>query len=272
MILRRKSVGIMTKGIRSSSSIDSQTKVLNPLLAKCICKKGIETSTMLVGFPAPGLSGVIAAKYIVEQLNLDVVGYIQSPLIPPISIFFEGILQYPFRIYAGKDISVFIGEVPTSLQAYYWIANAALDWGMNIAKVKEIICLGGFPVASREENPEVFLVAEPDIKERIASLQIPVLKRGYIGPDLVGAVLNETILRSIDGYALLVNTIPHFPDPFGARKLVEEISRLKKLNIDATPLTENADKIKENLQAFATRTHETMPDQEYLIGDSTLYT
>lgn len=239
----------------------------------CICKEDLKISTIIVGFPGIGLIGSIAAKYIVRELKMEVKGYIRSPLIPPLAVFLDGILAYPYRIYVSKehDIAVLIGESPAPVQAYYYLANAVLDWGNQVG-AKEILCLDGFqdPFSA---SKEVYLVAEPDLKSKIDKINLPKPQTGYIG-GLSGAILNETILREIDGYALLCGTTePNFPDPDGSANIIEVLNKLKQLNIDITSLRADGDKIKKTMQEFAEKTRQVSDESVYDSTDkSSLYT
>lgn len=233
---------------------------LSAELAACVCKEKIDIETIVVGFPGPGLVGSIAAKYLSSELNLETVGFIRSPLIPPIAVFFEGILAYPYRILADseKKIGVLVGETPSPPNAYYHIANAVLNWAETVG-VREIIIFGGFPVRALEKEdekaPRVFLVAEPDLRDRVKDFDLPLLRGGFIS-DLSGAILNETIIRDIDGYALLVPTVPNLPDPLGASQLVKTVTKMKGLDLDLKPLVDDAEKIKANLEDMAKQSHQ----------------
>ena len=204
---------------------------------------------------------------------MEVKGFIRSPLIPPLAVFLDGILAYPYRIYVSeeKDLAVLIGESPTPVQAYYYLANAVLDWGKQVGAT-EILCLDGFqdPFSS---SKEVYLVAEPDLKSKIDKINLPKPQTGYIG-GLSGAILNETILREIDGYALLCGTTePNFPDPDGAANIIEVLNKLKKLNIDTSSLRADGDRIKKTMQEFAEKTRQVSDETGYDSSDkSSLYT
>lgn len=239
----------------------------------CICKENLHVSTIIVGFPGIGLIGSIAAKYIVKELDMTVKGYIRSPMIPPLAVFLDGILAYPYRIYVSSehDIAILIGESPAPVQAYYYLANAVLDWGNRVG-AKEILCLDGFqdPFSN---SKEVYLVAEPDLKSKIDKINLPKPQTGYIG-GLSGAILNETILRDIDGYALLCGTMePNFPDPDGAANIIEVLNKLKDLKINTTSLRADGDRIKKSMQEFAEKTRQVNDDSLYDTSDkSSLYT
>ncbi|OLS25954.1 MAG: hypothetical protein HeimC3_12280 [Candidatus Heimdallarchaeota archaeon LC_3] len=245
-------------------------------LAQCICHTtafGDSGKTIVVGFPGFGLVGTIAAKYIIKSLDLEVVGYLRSPLIPPLAVFLDGILAYPYRIYGdlsgNQDIIVLIGESPAPPQAYYFLANAVLDWGTKFGHAEEVICLDGFSDQGEPKN-DVYLVAEPDVKGKMDQYNLPKPQTGYIG-GLSGAILNESIIREIDGYALLVSTTSHYPDPNGAGHLIETINKIKNLNIDTKSLFDDGEKIKQTMQDFANRTRQLADQDTQSDYKSSLY-
>ncbi|MHA1990531.1 MAG: proteasome assembly chaperone family protein [Candidatus Hodarchaeales archaeon] len=234
-------------------------------LAQCVCytKLNEKKRTIIVGFPGIGLVGTISAKYMIKSLDLEVIGYVRSPLIQPLAVFLDGVLQYPYRIYgdlkeSDKGIIVLIGESPAPPAAYYYLANSVLDWASTHANAEEIICLDGFQ-DNREEH-DVYLVAEPDLKDEMDSLNLPKPQTGYIG-GLSGALLNESIIREINGFALLVSTSASYPDPIGAARLIEKINDIKNLNIETEQLVLDGEKIKQTMQDFANRTRQ-LADQE----------
>lgn len=234
----------------------------------CLCHEKLENiETLIIGFPGQGLVGSISAKYIIKELKLKVVGYIRSPLIPPLAVFLDGVLAYPYRIYANNDskIAVLIGESPAPINAYYYLANAVLDWSDSIG-TKEIICMDGF-VDNRVES-KVYMVAEPDVKD--FPIDLPRPQTGYIG-GLSGAILNETMLRDVNGYALLVSTAGQFPDPVGAAKILESLNSIKNLNLDFKSLMNEGEKIKKTMKEFAERTQQ-LADSSTLEDTSSFYT
>ncbi|MBD3191864.1 MAG: hypothetical protein GF308_14550 [Candidatus Heimdallarchaeota archaeon] len=221
------------------------------IFAECICKKDIKVKTVLVGFPGMGLTGSIASSHMSEQLEFETVGYIKGTAIPPVSVFLDGYLRYPYRIMGkeGKDIAIFIGESAVSPQGAYHMAQAITRWTEKHG-ASEIITLDGFGYMNKDDEGKVYMVAEPEIKKRAEKIDIPPLKSGYI-TGFAGAILNEAIISDLDGYALLVGTRPELPDPGGAAELVQAINKLKGFDIDVESLLEQAETIKKKLAELA---------------------
>ena len=78
-----------------------------------ISKKEIDFKEPLVitGFPGMGLVGNIAAHYIVSSLNLNYIGYFDSPNLPPVMTVENGIVYPPIRLYGNENLIVIYSEV-----------------------------------------------------------------------------------------------------------------------------------------------------------------
>ena len=241
------------------------------LFARCICKSDMKIETVIVGFPGMGLAGAIAAQHISEKLELETIGFVEGSAIPPVAVFLDGILRHPFRIMGkeGSKIAVFIGESAVPPDSAYHIANAVMDWAEKHG-AKEIIALDGFAFLDRNDESKVYMVAEPEIKEKAEKMKIPPLKSGFIR-GFAGAILNKTMLSKINGYAFLVGTRPEFPDPGGAASLIVTINTYKDIDINTDTLEEQSESIKKKLQELAYQTQEmsTTPTEK---KKSTFYT
>jgi len=67
-------------------------------------------SAVIIGFPSQNLTSSTVANYIIEQLNLPIVGDIISDSFPPFAIVRNGIPATGLRIHGNKRIVVFSSE------------------------------------------------------------------------------------------------------------------------------------------------------------------
>ncbi len=258
----------------SSSDLVLRSDSTDPNKTVCECTTEISPDWIVVGFPGHGLVGNIAAKHIINELKLEWIGSIRSPLIPPVSVFIDGVLAYPYRIYGCKDrnLVVLIGEAPCPPQAYYYMAHATLSWAKSIG-TKQVVCLDGFVSDPREGKTEgVFLVAEPEIYEKeneLTNFDFPKPHTGFIS-GLSGAIMNEALLTSIQGYSLLVPITTPYPDPGGAALLIEAINKIKNLQINTSALVKDAEKIQKSLLELAEK-NEAISQSEPLAPSKGLY-
>ena len=59
-------------------------------------------ATMIIGLPDVGLVGLIATSYIISELNLKEIAYIDSDLLQPVVVLHKGLPHAPLRIYGNK--------------------------------------------------------------------------------------------------------------------------------------------------------------------------
>ncbi|MHA2108635.1 MAG: proteasome assembly chaperone family protein [Candidatus Hodarchaeales archaeon] len=240
----------------------------------CECTSDISPEWIVVGFPGHGLVGNIAAKHIISELDLKWIGSIRSPLIPPVSVFIDGVLAYPYRIYGSKDkkIGVLIGESPCPPQAYYYLAHAMMQWAINNG-TKQVICLDGFIADPREnKSDQVYLVCEPQVyqeNEELKDHNFPKPHTGFIS-GLSGAIMNEALLSPMEGISLLTPITTPYPDPGGAARLIVALSKIKNLDIDVTKLLADAEKIQKSLMELADKNRQ-ISQQEALGPSKGLY-
>ena len=234
----------------------------------------LKAKTIIIGFPGAGLVGSITSRTISVELDLKIMGYIRSPLIPPQATFFDGILSYPYRIYSDPtyDLAVIVGETPLSLEANYNIAFAIMDWAEKNKSVEEIIVIDGFTTSIEEFkndfDSKIYLIAEPGIVEskrfkKISNIISLTSSKndaisGYIG-GVAGVILNESIISDLDGFALLSDC----PDPDkvnikGAANVIDVLNEYLSIDVDNSGLLKESEKIQTNLEEMATKTRNVL--------------
>ena len=69
-------------------------------------KNNLNNPTIFVGFVGAGLVGTIAIDHMINELNMKEVGFMRSKHLPPSTVFMQGRLRHPFRIYSNDNGSV----------------------------------------------------------------------------------------------------------------------------------------------------------------------
>ncbi|PVX24902.1 MAG: hypothetical protein CW691_06135, partial [Candidatus Bathyarchaeum sp.] len=153
---------------------------------KIIEKKTIPSdTTMLIGLPDVGLVGLIATSYLVSELKLEEVAYMDSDLLPPVAVLHKGLPHAPLRIYGNENLMAVISEMAIPAPAIYAIMREIVDWGQT-KKVKQIVSMGGIPIENRQtiKEPKVFAAASnQEILDRLSKNGLEIMNEGYIvGP------------------------------------------------------------------------------------------
>ena len=197
-------------------------------------KNNLKNPTIFVGFVGAGLVGTIATDHMINELNMKEVGFLRSKHLPPSTVFMQGRLRHPFRIYSNEDgsICVIICEIIISKDGIYNIAMAILEWAEKKGS-NEIIVLDG--VAADKHDGETFFGADVDLFRIMEQLDIKMIPQGFI-TGISGGILNECLIRKIRGVTLLVKADEATPDPVAATTIIEAVNRLYETEIDTTSL------------------------------------
>ena len=196
---------------------------------------------VFAGFVGAGLVGPIAINHIIEQLDMNEIAVMRSKHLPPSTVFMKGRLRHPFRFYADKKgtVCAIICEITLRMEGLYSLVSTILDWAA-LKGSKEIVILDG--VASKEHDNKAYCAAEEDLVRTMADRDISMIPQGFI-TGLPGGILNECLVREIQGIALLAKANKTSPDPAAAATLIEALNRFYYINIDTTELKEEKDRL-----------------------------
>jgi len=196
---------------------------------------------VFAGFVGAGLVGPLSVGYIIEKLQLEEVAYMRSKYLPPSTVFIQGRLRHPFRFYSNKEgtICAVVCEITLRMQGLYTLVAAILDWAEEKGS-HEIIILDG--VASDSHDDKAYCAAEEDLCRIMQEKDINMIPQGFI-TGIPGGILNECILREIQGVSFLVKANHKQPDPMAAATLVEAVNRAYQTNIDTQELKNQKEKL-----------------------------
>jgi uncharacterized protein len=91
-------------------------------------KVNLKGGTLIDGFPSGGLTNSIASMCFMNSIANDLVSVMDSPSFPPISMVYDGIANFPTRIYANEDLKVafLISELNLDPSFYYFVSRTIL--------------------------------------------------------------------------------------------------------------------------------------------------
>ena len=196
---------------------------------------------IFAGFVGAGLVGPLSVGHIIEKLNMKEIGYMRSKYLPPSTVFIRGRLRHPFRFYSNEDgtVCAVICEITLRMEGLYTIVAEILDWAKEKGS-NEIVILDG--VASEDHDDKAYCAAEEDLCRVMADKNVSMIPQGFI-TGIPGGILNECLLREIQGVTLLVKANKKIADPIAAATLVEAVNRVYDMNIDTDDLRKEKEKI-----------------------------
>ena len=214
-----------------------------------IIKIDLKSPIIFAGFVGAGLVGPLSINHIIEKLEMKEIGVMRSKYLPPSTVFIRGRLRHPFRFYANKEgtICAIICEITLRMQGLYTIVSSILDWAASKGS-KEIVILDG--VASEEHDDKAYCAAEEDLVRTMADADISLIPQGFI-TGIPGGILNECLVRDIQGLTLLAKANKINPDPAAAATLIKAINRFYDMDIDTEELQKERDRLHEDFSELS---------------------
>ena len=207
----------------------------------CEIKKTVlKSPVVFAGFVGAGLVGPLAVGCMIDKLKMKEIAYFRSKHLPPSTVFMQGRLRHPFRLYSNNDgtICAIICEITLPF-GLYDIVNTILDWAEKNGS-HEIVILDG--VASSSHDDKAFCAAEGDLCRVMEDSGISMIHQGFI-TGVAGGLLNECLVRKIQGVTLLVKANDKGADPLAAATLVEAVNRAYGMSIDTADLRKKKNQI-----------------------------
>jgi uncharacterized protein len=227
-------------------------------------------AVMLFGFPDVGLVGVIAASHLIEELNLAEVAYMESKLLPPLTVLHEGLPHSTIRVFGDHDMLLAVSETPVASGVIYPVVDALIDWGRE-KSVKMMVSLSGIPVQERQDlkELEVFAAASSSgVLKTIEAKDIEALMEGYlVGPQAI--MLMRCAKIGLPAAALLAQCFLNYPDPEAAAEVLKSLAKITGVKVDTEKLLRKGEEIRLKARDVMKRTQEEMVNmkkaQEYDI-------
>ncbi len=217
-------------------------------------------ATVIDGFPSVGLVSSIVANYLINALNLNQIGIMDSTLFPTVSLVRDGEPMNPVRIYGGPkqpdrdQLVVFISEFQPPPNLIKGIASTVLDWTQD-QKCNLLVCPEGLIVDTEVSEPdrEVEVYGIGSTEKAMGMLRknsVTLFEEGVI-TGVAGVLLNEGRRRDFDVITLLSEAHPDYPDARAAARVIEVIGKLMlHTELDARPLYEEAERIELQLKSI----------------------
>lgn len=202
-------------------------------------EQDLEGYTLIEGFPGVGLVGPMANSYIIENLNMEYIGYIYSDGFPPITTIHGNKPMFPVRVYKDeKDkLAVIISEftIPTGL--VYQLAEEITEF-VRKHKIEEIISIGGIP-NQKPKDAAYFITSGDKLSDRIKKSGITPIEEGVVA-GVSAILLVNGAQYNIPTVDLLVEVNPTIMDPKYAEVAILNLNKIINVKINTEELEREA--------------------------------
>lgn len=201
-----------------------------------VSKKQTEENVLLVGFPSNGLVGTFTISYLVHYLEMDQIGEIDHPDLPPTLFVEDGEILPPIRIYKKNNLFVIMSDLPFDPFVAYDFAESILAYCKQ-NKITRIIIVSGMESINRDpKSPKIFgLVTHQSLEKILYDNGISKFLSGSIfGTD--AAMITAFRKSKIPALILYAECHPFFPDPEASIIAITTLAKVLNIVVDTTDI------------------------------------
>jgi len=214
---------------------------------------GIEAcknAPILEAFPHVGVTGILATQYIIDQLDLPLVGVVTQSDGIPTSVVMKSQPGPSIRVYGNSKMICWISETKLSEKCSRGIVQLLLDFAHR-HESPMIFCAEGVPTQDTvvKRSKLSFLTTDEQSGKLLTSLGHEYLNEAVIS-GVTGGIVAESPFLEMNTTCLLCPSSAFFPDASSALELVKVLIRLNPQlkEINTSPLEDKAsfleDKVK----------------------------
>jgi uncharacterized protein (TIGR00162 family) len=207
---------------------------------------------LVEGLPGVGHVGKLAAEYLVEEFESELVGRVYADEFPPqVSIDDEGVAELvcaEFHVVEtdGRDLLVLTGDHQAGSNAgHYRLTESFLDVAEGMG-VESLFALGGVPTGELVEEYHVLgAVTDPGLKTDLEAEGVEFREDepagGIVG--VSGLLLGLGRRRGLDATCLMGETSGYLVDPKSARAVLEVLEAMLGFELDYESLEGRAEEM-----------------------------
>jgi len=201
---------------------------------------------LISGFHGFGAVGFLATRYLVSKLGMELIGYIEPPVIPDFTSVEDYGLSMPHEVFyrdleGGKRIVVLLNRINPERRFMTTFVGRVLDLVKKLG-IAEVLLVGGLD-SRFKEGEEEFRWLKTSACSR--ELDAPYFMKGayVVGP--LASLLIAFQQSGVPAMVVLPYTQPEAVDHRAAAVAVRVLSTLVGVDIDVNELLSYASKVEE---------------------------
>ena len=220
-------------------------------------KPKLNDPILIEGLPGIGFVANIAALHLINELNAKRFAAIVSASFQDFAVTTEGggarsplnELYYYKREDGGRDLIIWYGNTQAlTTFGQYELCGKVLDIVQELG-CRFVISIGGFKKDEVQAVPAIYSAAtDLETMKDALGLGTKIMVGHVFG--IAGILVGLSRLRSLKGFALLVDTLGMYPDANAARYALSALGKYVNLNVDLSKLDATADQTKKILESF----------------------
>ncbi|USN45239.1 MAG: proteasome assembly chaperone family protein [Candidatus Woesearchaeota archaeon] len=205
-----------------------------------------QNATLIEGFPGLGLIGTIVTEFLIEHTNAKLIGEFTLEDFAPTVAVHKGKLIKPLGIYYTEKYNLIILHAIIDVQGKEWMLADKLNELVKDLKVSRIVSIEG--VVGKEEQDRVFYLGDDVLKEHGAQ---------PISESIIMGVTAALLVKNSGMNCIFAETHSQLPDSKAAANIITLLDKYLGLQVDPTPLEEQAKFFEKKLKEIVSQTSKT---------------
>lgn len=224
---------------------------------------GFHPACVVVGISSEGIVGPLVASHLIQQLTMDQVCALESPMFPPASMIYFQKPKFPARIYGSKRhrLAVILAEFAPMDEVVRPLTQAILAWA-DKERVERIFAIEAFAAeASRPQGVPVAAIGSTEIdRKAIAKARLSEVQHGALS-GVAAVLLNEGRWQERPTIAFMTSVGEGAVDAEAAVAVLAAIKRLlPKLPLDIQPSADAPTRLEKAIRAA----HQRQANYEFI--------
>jgi uncharacterized protein len=211
----------------------------------------VQPKVIVTGFKGFGYVGYNTVSYLIEELNAELIGVIDTIYFPQSISVRSGVAYSPYQIYQYGDMLLLLFEELGLDEEANYILKKVVEWS-KYAGVERCILVGGLDKSIMKPGDEpVKIVFNRPWISRYGVVE-PVLRENIrvIGP--LAVMLHYTTVFEIPAMAILAFAEMHIEDMKAAANAVKKLNEVLNLNVSTEKLVVRAATMEKRIERLMT--------------------
>ena len=207
---------------------------------KLFKKVDLSKYTFIEGFPGIGLVGPMAISYIIDKMQLEYIGYMESPDFPPLISIHDTKPMPPIRVYVSQKyrIVTIFAEFAIPLELVYGMTDAVYSFIVQ-NKVSGIFSISGIPMLGDTMTGAMTIASSDGALKAAQKVGLKPVKEGVV-TGISALLLKRATMAALPDTSIMVPIEQSVANPKYAKVAIEALNKLLGLNIDTEELEKEA--------------------------------
>lgn len=198
------------------------------------------------GFPSKGFVSTITASYMIQELGMKLVGYIDCDEINSITVIRNSNPLHPIRIYVKDNIILIYSEVIVPFNSIPKLSKAIGGW-LEKVKPEMVVLMAGVTGLEAGKGHEILgVTSNKELEKLLENSKVRLLRDGVL-TGVSSNILMHCVEKSIPAIGLMVET-EYTPDALAAVSMLEILNKLLKVKISIETLKRMGGGIEEDFK------------------------